>query len=131
MLLNFSKHNKKYYHFKFLNDEFEDILWMLLTKFEYDYVVLKISSFELESLNKIEYQIISFKKQRATIKINKTNIINIMNSFINDDLRSFELDIYFNNKKCFNIISENYGEFTSIVMEKSIDKKILELLKKK
>ena len=52
-------------------------------------------------------------------------LINILEPSIYDEIRHFEIKIFNENNKLFYLVSDNYGEYTSINMDKTIDKEKL------
>ena len=101
----------------------------MLNKLEYDYIVLLIWTLELKLFNNIEYELLSKNNRFSTIKIVKPNSIMILEPDIYENIRLFEIEIFTGNKKLFNIFSDNYGEYTSITMDKIISEdKALEML---
>ena len=59
------------------------------------------------------------------IKIDKSNSIKILEPSIYDEIRHFEIKIFNENNKLFYLVSDNYGEYTSINMDKTIDEEKL------
>lgn len=124
-----SKFCKKYWIFKYSNKNFDNILRLILNKMEYNHVELTIWSFQVNLFDTIEHKRLVDGKKFSTVILDKTNSIKFMDSDIYDEIRFFEINIYCNNERFFNINSDNYGEYTSITMDKNIDEdKLLKLL---
>ncbi len=123
-----SKLNKKYWIFRYSNSDFDEILSLILNKLEYDYIELLIWSFQLNLFNDIEYTLLNNNNRFLTIKLDKLNSIKILNPYIYEEIRLFEINMFNTTEKLFKITSDNYGEYTSIIMDKTIDKKRLSRL---
>ena len=116
-----SKFSKKYWNFIYKNEDFDNILNLVLNKMSYDYIELTLWSFETNLLNTIEYTCIVNGKRFSTLMLDKANSIKLMNQKIYDDIRLFEIVVYCDNEKFFRFTSDNYGEHTSITMEKNVE----------
>ena len=123
------KFSKKNVDFIYKNEDFVDILDLVLNNMSYDYIELTIWSFETNLLDTIEYASLVNKKPFSTLILDKANSIKLMNPKIYDDIRLFKINIYCDNEKFFRFTSDNYGEHTSITMKKNIDEqKLFQLL---
>lgn len=123
-----SKFSKKHWDFIYKNEDFDDILNLVLNKMNYDYIELTLWSFQINLLNTIEYTCLVNGKRFSTLMLDKVNSINLMNPKLFDDIRLFEIVIYCGNEKFFRFTSDNYGEHTSITMEKSVEESELSRL---
>ena len=120
-----SKLNKKYWNFKYSNIDFDEILSLIINNLDYDYIELLIWSVVLYLFNDIDYVSLNHNSKYSTIKLDKSNSIKILEPNIYESIRLFEIKIFNENNKIFNIVSENYGEYTSITMDKTIDEERL------
>jgi len=127
MMLKISKLSKlcKKRWFIYANSDFDEILKMMIINLDYDYIELRIWNAELYLFNNIEYTLLYNDYKFATIKISKLNSIMILEPTIYEAIRLFEIKIFNNEQKMFVISSDNYGEYTSITMDKSINEEIL------
>ncbi len=116
-----SKLNKKHWIFVYSNLDFDKILSLIFNKLEYDYIELLIWSFQLDLFNDIEYNLLNNNNKFLAIKLDKSNSIKILEPNIYEQIRLFEINIFNGNEKLFNIRSDNYGEYTSITMDKTVD----------
>lgn len=124
-----SKLNKKHWNFKYSNINFDEILNLIISNLDYDYVEMLIWSSELYLFNGIDYILLNDNSKYSTIKLDKSNSIKILDPNIYESIRLFEIKIFNENNKLFNIVSDNYGEHTSITMAKTIDeKKLVQIL---
>ncbi len=124
-----SKLNKKHWNFKYSNINFDEILNLIISNLDYDYVEMLIWSSELYLFNGIDYILLNDNSKYSTIKLDKSNSIKILDPNIYESIRLFEIKIFNENNKLFNIVSDNYGEYTSITMDKTIDeKKLVQIL---
>ena len=122
-----SKFSKKA-DFIYKNEDFDEVLSLILTKLEYDYIELSIWSFQLDLFSNIEYNHINNRDRFSIITLDKSNSIKILNPRIYEEIRLFEINVFNGNEKLLNIKSDNYGEHTSITVDKSISKERLLLL---
>lgn len=106
----FSKYNKKNWDLKYSNFEFDKILELI------------IWTFQLNLFNDIKYTILDMDGKFSVIKLDKVNSIKILNQDIYDEIRYFEIYTYNKDEKLFSLISDNYGEYTSITIGKNISK---------
>ena len=120
-----SKLNKKHWCFKYSNLNFDEIISLMINNLDYDYIELLICSFELYLFNDIDYILLDDNRKFSTIKIDKSNSIKILEPSIYDEIRHFEIKIFNENNKLFYLVSDNYGEYTSINMDKTIDEEKL------
>ena len=116
-----SKFSKKYWDFIYKNEDFDNILNLVLNRMSYDYIELTLWSFETNLLNTIEYTCLVNGKRFSILMLDKTNSIKLMNPKIFDNIRLFEIVIYCDNSKFFKFTSDNYGEYTSITMDKHVE----------
>ena len=124
-----SKHSKKHWYFKYSNENFDEIIKLIFYKMQYDYIALTIWPFQMDLFKDFEYKYLVDDKRFSTIIFNKTYSIKFIDSEFYDEIRMFEINIYYNNKKLFNIESDNYGEYTSIRMNKVIEEdELLQML---
>lgn len=132
MLLKISRlceFNKKHCDFIYKNEDFDDILNLVLNKMSYDHIELTIWSYQTNLLDTIEYTCLANDKRFATLILDKDNITKFINSKVYDDIRLFEINIYYDNEKFFRFTSDNYGEHTSITIKKNIaEQELLKLL---
>ena len=124
-LSKLSKLNKKYWNFKYSNLNFDEIINLIINNLDYDYIELLIWSFELYLFNDIDYILLNDDSKYSTIKLDKSNSIKILELSIYESIRLFEIKMFNGNNKLFNIVSDNYGEYTSITMDKTIDEESL------
>lgn len=124
-LSKLSKLNKKYWNFKYSNLNFDEIINLIINNLDYDYIELLIWSFELYLFNDINYILLNDDSKYSTIKLDKSNSIKILEPSIYESIRLFEIKMFNGNNKLFNIVSDNYGEYTSITMDKTIDEESL------
>ena len=108
----FSKFNKKNWDLKYSNSEFDKILELIIRNLEYEYVEMLIWSFQLNLFNDIKYTILDMDGKFSVIKLDKVNSIKIYT--------------YNKDEKLFSLISDNYGEYTSITIGKNISKDMLD-----
>ena len=128
-LSKLSKLNKKYWNFKYSNLNFDEIINLIINNLDYDYIELLIWSFELYLFNDIDYILLNDDSKYSTIKLDKSNSIKILELSIYESIRLFEIKMFNGNNKLFNIVSDNYGEYTSITMDKTIDEEnIMQIL---
>lgn len=128
-LSKLSKLNKKYWNFKYSNLNFDEIINLIINNLDYDYIELLIWSFELYLFNDIDYILLNDDSKYSTIKLDKSNSIKILEPSIYESIRLFEIKMFNGNNKLFNIVSDNYGEYTSITMDKTIDEEnIMQIL---
>lgn len=128
MLLKVSKLSKwdeKHWIFKYSNSDFDEIINLIINNLDYDYIELLIWSAELYLFNDIDYILLNDDRKFSTIKIDKSNSIKILKPSIYDEIRNFEIKIFNENNKLFYLVSDNYGEYTSINMDKTIDEEKL------
>lgn len=124
-----SKFSKKQWVFKYKNENFDDILVSILKKLKYDYIELTIYSFEVYLFKEIDYKRIANNPKFSTLMLSKNSSIEFTNPKIFDEIRLFEMNIFCNDEKLFNIKSDNYGEYTSIDMAKTIsEERLLKML---
>ena len=132
MLLNISKTSRIYKNqwlFEYNKKNFDHIVRLILNKMKYDYIELTIWSFQLDLLIGIDYELLVDNKKFSTLILTRNSSIQFTNPNLYDEIRLFEIIMYCNEEKLFKINSDNYGEYTSISMDKTIDKEIiLELL---
>lgn len=123
------KFSKKNVSFIYKNEDFYDILNLVLNNMSYDYIKLTIWSFQTDLLDTIEYTCLANEKRFATLILDKANSIKLMNPKIYDDLRLCNIHIYCDHEQFFRFTSDNYGEHTSITIKKVIDEqKLFQLL---
>ena len=122
----FSKFNKKNWDLKYSNSEFDKILELIIRNLEYEYIEMLIWSFQLNLFNDIKYKILDMDGKFSVIKLDKVNSIKILNQDIYDEIRYFEIYTYNKDEKLFSLISDNYGEHTSITIGKNISKDMLD-----
>lgn len=120
-----SKLNRKCWNFKYSNSNFDEILSLIISKLEYDYIELLIWSFQICLFNNVEYNLLNNDHKFSTIKLDKFNSIKILDPDIYEEIRFFEINMFNGTDKLFNIKSDNYGENTLITMGKTIDEKRL------
>lgn len=123
-----SKLNKKKWFFKYSNNDFDEIVNLIISNLDYDYIELLIWSAELYLFYDIEYDMLFDDGKFSTIKLDKANSIKILEPSIYEEIRFFEIQIFNVNERIFNISSDNYGEYTSITMKKTIDEEKLHQL---
>ena len=108
---------------------------MMIINLDYDYIELRIWSAELWLFYNIEYTLLYNDYKFAIIKINKLNSIMILEPTIYEAIRLFEIKIFNNGQNLFDISSDNYGEYTSITMDKTVSEeninKLLDIIDKK
>lgn len=124
MLLKISKlseFSKKYWDFVYKNEDFDDILNLVLNKMNYDHIELTLWSFQTKLLNTIEHTRLVNKKRFSTLRLDKVNSIKLMNSKVFNEIRLFEIVVCCGNENFFRFTSDNYGEHTSITMNKSVE----------
>ena len=114
-----------HWNFKYSNLKFDEIINLIINNLDYDYIELLIWSSELYLFNDIDYILLNDDSKYSTIKLDKSNSIKILEPNIYESIRLFEIKIFNENNKLFNIVSDNYGEYTSITMDKTIDEKRL------
>ena len=114
-----------HWNFKYSNLKFDEIINLIINNLDYDYIELLIWSSELYLFNDIDYTLLNDDSKYSTIKLDKSNSIKILEPNIYESIRLFEIKIFNENNKLFNIVSDNYGEYTSITMDKTIDEKRL------
>ena len=112
------KCSKKNVGFVYKNEDFVDILNLVLNNMSYDYIELTIWSFQTNLLDTIEYTCLANEKNFTTLILDKDNIIKLMNPHIYDEIRLCNINIYCDNEKFFGFSSDNYGEHTSIIIKK-------------
>ena len=121
--------------FIYSNSDFDEILKMMIINLDYDYIELRIWSAELWLFYNIEYTLLYNDYKFAIIKINKLNSIMILEPTIYEAIRLFEIKIFNNGQNLFDISSDNYGEYTSITMDKTVSEeninKLLDIIDKK
>lgn len=88
----------------------------------YDHIELTIWSFQVDLFKGIDYKLLTENKKFSTLILTKNNSIHFTSPDIYNEIRLFEINIYCNDKKLFTIRSDNYGEYTSITMDKTVDK---------
>lgn len=106
--------------FIYSNSDFDEIFKIIIVNLDYDYIELRIWSAELHLFSNIEHVLIYNDNKFSTIKINKSNCIKILEPTIYEEIRLFEIKIFNNGQKLFDISSDNYGEHTSITMDKTV-----------
>lgn len=116
-----SKFSKKHVDFIYKNEDFYDILSLVLNKMSYDYIELTIWSCETNLLDTIEYTSLVNENRFSTLVLDKANSIKLMNPKIYDSIRLCNINICRDNEKFFRFTSDNYGEHTSISIKKNID----------
>lgn len=122
MLLNISKPSRfcGKRDCRYLNQDFDDILSLILNRMNYDHIELTLWPHEMGFLSTIEFEHLVGGNRFSAIKLDKNNSIKLMEQKIYENLRFFEINLYCGNKKFFRITSDNYGEHTSITIEKSV-----------
>ena len=133
MLLDISKLSrlsKNQWVFKYKNENFEDIVRLLLSKMEYDYIELTIWTFQVDLFKEIDHEVMAGNSSFSMLKLSKESSIKFSNpNILDEEIRFFEMNIYCNNEIFFKLTSDNYGEYTTINMGKTIDKEgLLEIL---
>ena len=89
---------------------------------DYDYIELRIWSAELYLLSNMEYVSIFNDNQFSTVKMNKSDCIKILEPTLYENIRLFEMKMFSDEQLLFDISSDNYGEYTSIAVGKTISK---------
>lgn len=123
MLLEVSKLsrlNRKHWFFKYSNLDFDEILNLIIHNLDYDYIELSIWSFQLDLFNNIKYDFLKPSDRLSTIKLDKSNSLKILDPATYENIRLFEIKMFKGSEKLFDISSDNYGEYTSITMDKNI-----------
>lgn len=132
-MLKVSKSNnffKKRWIFEYKNLDFDEIINAILNNAKYDYIVLSIWSYELYLFCDIEHELIYDDNKFSIIKLDKSNSIKILEPTIYEEIRHFEIRMFNNGQKLFEISSDNYGESTSITMDKTVkEETLLQVLK--
>lgn len=125
MVSRLSKFYKKQWLFKYKNENFDEIVKLIFNKMKYDFIELTIWTFEVDLIKEIDYKLLANNQKFSTLLLTKNSSIEFINSNIYDEIRLYKIDIYCSNEKFFRIESDNYGEYTSITMDKTIDEERL------
>ena len=118
----FSQFSKNRWFFTYANADFDDILKQIMINADYDYIELRIWSAELYLLSNMEYVSIFNDNQFSTVKMNKSDCIKILEPTLYENIRLFKMKMFSDEQLLFDISSDNYGEYTSIAVGKTISK---------
>lgn len=120
-----SKLCKKHWVIKYSNSDFDEILKLMIINLDYDYIKLQIWSAELYLFSNTEYVLLYNDNKFSIIEINRLNSIKILEPIIYEQIRFFEIKIFNNGQNLFDISYDNYGEHTSITIDKTINEEML------
>ena len=116
---------KKRWLFKYSNSDFDEILKRMIANLDYDYIELQIWTAELYLFHNMEYRLLYNDNKFSVIIMNKSNSIKILEPTIYEEIRLFRMKILKNGQSFFEISSDNYGEHTSITMDKTVNEEML------
>lgn len=123
-----SKLSRKEWLLKYNNSDFEKILVSILRLVDYDYAQITVWSSQADLFNINDSIIISERKKYSTFKLKKSKCVSFIDEQFLEKIRLFKIVLKDKNNNTFIFDSDNYGEYTSIRVPKSIHEKELKLI---